>query len=76
VVDVDRIELRANEGARHKKLGRQTIDGTTLGDASGQFALSIVDNHSAEICSIPSLTEGEARWIADVLHRERPMWFR
>lgn len=40
------------------------------------FCLTFVDQDNVEVCSIHALTEGEARWIADVVLRERSAWFR
>jgi hypothetical protein len=39
------------------------------------FRLILIDPDNVELCAVKSLTEGEARWIGDVLLRERPLWF-
>jgi hypothetical protein len=40
------------------------------------YQISLIDRSNCETYSIGGLTEGEARWIGDVLLRERPDWFR
>jgi hypothetical protein len=45
-------------------------------DREKTFTLAFVDRTSADVCTIKELTEGEARWIGDVVLRERPRWFR
>jgi hypothetical protein len=41
-----------------------------------RFGLSFVKQDDAQLCGISNLTEGEARWMADVILRGRPEWFR
>lgn len=38
--------------------------------------LVFVERGNVELLKINALTEGEARWIADMVMRERPGWFR
>jgi hypothetical protein len=38
--------------------------------------LALVDSTNTDVSLIENLTEGEARWIADTLRRERGNWFR
>jgi hypothetical protein len=75
VVRLDRIELR-----RDTKRGRPRWSGTapSLAASAGSrdYRLSLVDRSNAEVCSIDGLTEGEARWIGDIVLRERAAWFR
>jgi hypothetical protein len=75
VESLDRIEL-----ARKGKGAWRGLQGAARGvDPEGDgrvYALSLVDCGNSELCSIVGLTEGEARWIADTLLRERAGWFR
>lgn len=49
---------------------------TTQGATAGmQSALVVVDTDNTEICTIPRLSLGEARWMADVLLQNHPDWF-
>lgn len=50
-------------------LGRSRGDDTV-------FRLSLIDADDRAMCSLDELTEGEARWIGDVILRERRSWFR
>ena len=63
VVDLDRLELR-REGKNAQ---------TSLNEKS-PFALSFVSAANADLCEMPHLTEGEARWIAGVVMDLRPEW--
>lgn len=38
--------------------------------------LVFIERGNVELLKIDNLTEGEARWIADMVMRERPGWFR
>jgi hypothetical protein len=76
VMIIDRLELRRNESLLQKKFGMKSNHTDTGGTETGRFALAIVDRENTEVCTISSLTEGEARWMADVVQRERPAWFR
>lgn len=49
---------------------------TTPGETAGmQYALVVVDPLNVEICTLPRLSLGEARWMADVLLQDHPEWF-
>jgi hypothetical protein len=37
--------------------------------------LRFIDRENTELTAMKRLTEGEARWIADTVLRERPYWF-
>lgn len=72
---VERIEL-------HRTASRETGNPFTASSlrrglkAHGvSYAVSLVDLQQAEICRMEGLTQGEARWIGDVLLRERRTWF-
>jgi hypothetical protein len=44
--------------------------------SAGEFRLVWIDGSNHEVCSIDDLTEGEARWMAAEIRRQRPIWFR
>jgi hypothetical protein len=76
---LDRIDLiRGKRGRlRDKSAGTIPVSPTpSWGEEGSQFALSLVRPGSVQLCEIDGLTEGEARWMADVVLRERPEWFR
>jgi hypothetical protein len=77
VMSLDRIELRRDaKGLRRASSGRAQ-SAATVGERFGRnYRLSFVDRSNAELCSINGLTEGEARWIGDVVLRQRAAWFR
>ncbi len=72
---LQRVELRTrkdeSESGSFEKMPAQFM----LQDEE-PFVLTFVNRHNVEICSISSLTEGEARWMADVVLREQPDWFK
>ncbi|MBN2581270.1 MAG: hypothetical protein JXB10_19980 [Pirellulales bacterium] len=56
----------------------ESVKKYTLSSPTGKepgHRLKLIDADNVELCSINKLTEGEARWIGDVLLRERPLWF-
>ena len=72
VEGLERIELR-----RDGPSGKRRFGSTTSGNGEGRGCrLSLVDRENAELCSIGGLTEGEARWMGDVLLKEREGWLR
>ena len=80
VVSLAGIELtqRAN-GSKPASGGKQlqvAASGAQWSDEVSQFGLSLVRPPNAELCEIRPLSEGEARWMADTVLRERPQWFR
>lgn len=69
---IERIELRRVEsvGAGSNLLDlRKSYH--TLHRAGATFEVGLVGKESTDVCLIRGLTEGEARWMADVLFRER-----
>jgi hypothetical protein len=77
VESLDRIELRrdAKRGRRGSPCADQSLAAVLRGEGRC-YRLSLVDGSNAELCSISGLTEGEARWIGDIVLRERAVWFR
>lgn len=72
VDSLERIELRHNESA---DLPRNPLDVRnalrTIRAGSAAFEVGLVGTDATDACSIRDLTEGEARWMADILLRER-----
>ena len=68
-----RIEVEDIE-AKKKRLSNRTS--APWKSAEAKFRISLIDESDFEVCSIGGLTEGEARWMADVIRSERPAWFR
>jgi hypothetical protein len=71
---IDRIDLQraAKIQAKAWKAGQRRI---TEAPMSSPFEL-MLSTSGQEVCRFSGLTEGEARWIADTLLRERPEWFQ
>lgn len=76
VDSLDRLELRPDDSSDRRRFCsvNQVSACTSMG--AEHYRLSLVDQNNRELCSIPSLTEGEARWIGDTLLKERGIWFR
>jgi hypothetical protein len=70
VTSLDRIELR--ERAPTPAVNSPQVD---LARRLGDFSLSFVTRDEQELVEITGLTEGEARWMADVVYRNFSMWF-
>lgn len=68
VEQLNRVEVRPVKSQRFVETN------TTDGDVA-KFGLVLVDRQDTELATIPSLTEGEARWMGDTLLRERKSWF-
>jgi hypothetical protein len=78
VVRPQRIELRVIDSAvtcfSFWAVARDMVKG---GGALGRtHQLALVGPGDKVLCTIDALTDGEARWMADMLLRERPSWFR
>jgi hypothetical protein len=65
------IELR-----RRKEEKQSGSFWTLLSHPDGEYTLSFVSEDDKELLAIKQLTEGDARWIADVLLRAFPSWSR
>ena len=75
VDQLDRVELRQiapNTTAKNLK-----VEGFSHGNQQGgtRFELSLVDAANTECCRLAGLTEGEGRWIADGVLRDKREWF-
>ena len=77
VESLNRIELRQDtkRGRRGSPCEAQSLSAVLHGEGRC-YRLSLVDGSNTELCSISALTEGEARWIGDMVLRERAVWFR
>jgi hypothetical protein len=73
IESLDRIEVKNKEAKQKRSANNATIPWKTTG---ATFRLSFVDRSNREVCSIDGLTEGEARWMAAAIEKERPVWFR
>lgn len=60
--------------ARIERAKLPHADGPQIRD-TGDFKLRFVNHQDEEVFTIAGLTEGESRWIADLLLRERSEWF-
>ena len=77
VMSLGRIDLRRETKAFRRGFSGGAPSLTTASDGTGRnYRLSFVDRSNTELCSIKGLTEGEARWIGDIVLRERAAWFR
>ena len=71
VLGLDRLELRSpGEGVSQPR--SMTLAG--ISSADKLFELAFVTTENADLCSIGSLTEGEARWMARAVLDRRPSW--
>ena len=66
-----RIELRRRERKKQSESFWML-----LSHPDGEYTLSFLDQADKEVLAIKNLTEGDARWIADVLLRAFPSWSR
>lgn len=70
VPPLDRLELRH---AREQEGGK--IPTVQSFGSDRDYRLVFVTRENSDLCSIDTLTSGEARWLAGHLHRDRPEWF-
>lgn len=75
VARLDRIELRPDAKGSVQGL-RVSMSHEGAEESGAGHQLVFVDDHNAEVCAVGGLTEGEARWIGQVLLAERADWFR
>lgn len=68
---LDRIELRGGRGRFGRRKSQQQG-----GEEQSSCRLVFIDRQNAESFSIEGLSEGEARWMADVILRQCDRWFR
>lgn len=72
---VDRIEVAVDVEARPgKPRGWQGFD--AMHESQNPLYTVRLMAGQQTVCAVPRLGEGEARWIANVLRRERPEWGR
>lgn len=73
VIDLNRLELR---NAQEKKQQFEKFSKPTgSGSVETSFKLAFVTDENVDLCSIGTLTEGEARWMAGVVLQRRRKWF-
>lgn len=73
---LDRIELDKANSTRRGCLRNMLQPTKSLDPDECPYRLSFIGRDNVKVCEIISLTEGEARWIADQVLRNRPEWFR
>lgn len=71
VVQLRGIEIQREAGLRQRH--SQMADDSA--EQSGNFRVALVNEDNTELCAVGRLYEGEARWMADTILRERPDWF-
>jgi hypothetical protein len=69
----DRVELRTADSESTSPRTHSNV--ARAGDAGRSHRLVFVEQSGNELFTIRNLTDGEARWIADAVQRERPLWF-
>jgi hypothetical protein len=76
VVRLDRIEIRCDEKVP-KRTFRASLKsiGNGQGDSGSNYRLQLIGRDNRALSSIDNLTEGEARWMGDVVLRQRREWF-
>lgn len=72
---VDRIELAVDVEARPGKPPDGQGFDAVHESQNPLYTLRLMAGQQA-VCAVPRLSEGEARWMADVLRQERPEWGR
>ena len=73
---LDRIQLDRTEGAPARNWRKVVNSAKNVVADDCPYRLSLVGGGNVELCEIAGLTEGEARWIADQVQRNRAEWFR
>ncbi len=58
------------------ELVKRSKKATEESNGESPYGLSLVKPDNTELCAVTGLSDGEARWMADVLMREWPQWFR
>jgi hypothetical protein len=66
---LDRIELQRRSARDDQELSAGVLR------PGARYSLSLVRPDGTELLEVSALTEGEARWMADVLFRDFPGWF-
>lgn len=73
---LQRLELQSRDDASNGKFSVTQMAPSSTPHNDTPFVLMFIDTENRVACEIAQLTEGEARWMADVVLRERPSWFR
>ena len=72
VAKLSRLELRRNRENDARRM-RPSLNANNLA-GEVPFELAFVSDNNNDLCSITSLTEGEARWFASIILTQRPKW--
>jgi hypothetical protein len=74
VLTLDRLELRGQSDAAEP--GFERFSKKNMGKSNETpFTLAFVTRENIDLCEIPELTEGEARWVARTILDRRANWF-
>ena len=73
---LSRIEIRRNDlSAKHSLWASLKTPSSPVGEGAADYRLLFIDPANTEVCSFDALTEGEARWMGDMVLRQRREWF-
>lgn len=75
VVGLDRLEIQ-RAASRWQTNQDALLKVEALDQTDEVFTLAVIDRENNTLVNWPQLTQAEARWIADVILRERSDWFR
>ncbi|MBL9125375.1 MAG: hypothetical protein JNG90_17185 [Planctomycetaceae bacterium] len=73
---LSRLEIQPAEPSKSSFQRKMATPAIGTNDTSWQHALRFVDSENRVLCEVDTLTEGEARWMADRVRRKYPRWFR
>jgi len=78
VEQLDSIQLRCGDRSeiQSKKLAKPYFKLDQNQSHEAPYRLAFVNTAGEDVCEIENLTEGEARWMADVVYRELERLFR
>ena len=73
---LSRIEIRRNDPSAKPSLWASLKSpNSSVGEGAADYRLLFIDPANIEVCSFDALTEGEARWMGDLVLRQRSDWF-
>jgi hypothetical protein len=72
----DRQAGPSNHSQRRRRAKQVLEIQTGLGIGETPFRLCLIDSENNEVCSIEGLTNGEARWMRQMIERKRANWFQ
>lgn len=72
---LSRIEIHRNDPAAQQSLWTSLKSFSSSVGEGADYRLLFIDPANTAVCSLDALTEGEARWIGDLVLRQRSDWF-